>query len=282
MQKRRLAEQTALALLVAATLLVILLAVFIFAYITINGATALSSQFLSKPPDPCVQAGGIMPAIVGTFLLMLGTAIFALPIGTFAGIYLAEYSPDNWLTRLINLAVLNLAGVPSIVFGLFGLGLFVTILHFGLSLISASLTLASQALAMTITTSREAILSVPAEYREGSLALGATRWQTIRHIVLPRARPGILTGAVLALSRAAGETAPIMLVGAAFFAPRLPSSPLDPFMALPYHLYAAAQYLPEISSSITWGTALVLLMVVLSFNLVAVLIRHHARAERAT
>ncbi len=261
---------------------VVLPVVFIIGYMIVHGAPTLSWEFISEPPRMAGKAGGILPAIVGTFYLMLGTILFALPIGVLAGIYLTEYARDNWLTRLINLAILNLAGVPSIVFGLFGLGIFVMLFHFGMSLLSASLTLASQALAMTITTSREAILAVPQEYREGSLAVGATRWQTIQHVILPQAKPGIVTGAVLAMSRAAGETAPILVVGAAFLVPGLPSSPLDPFMALPYHLYTTAAHVPGMPKGVMWGTALVLLAVVLSFNLVAFIIRLRARRERVS
>jgi phosphate transport system permease protein len=178
------------------------------------------------------------------------------------------------------MAIVNLAGVPSIVYGLFGLGVFVLMFHFGMSLLAASLTLACQALAMTVTTSREAILAVPREYREGSLAVGATRWQTIRHVVLPQAMPGIITGAVLAMSRAAGETAPILVVGAAFFLPALPHSPFDQFMALPYHLYTVAAHIPGMPKTTIWGVALVLLAVVLSFNVIATIIRLRSRKRR--
>jgi phosphate transport system permease protein len=211
---------------------------------------------------------------------MLGTVILSLPIGVLAAIYLAEYAPHNWLTRVINLAIINLAGVPSIVYGLFGLGVFVIGLNFGLSLLAASLTLACQALAMTITTSREAILAIPRGYREGSLAIGATKWQTVRHVILPQARPGVITGAVLAMSRAAGETAPILVVGAAFLLPGLPQSPFDQFMALPYHLYTVAAHVPGMPEGTMWGVALVLLAVVLSFNVLATIIRLRARRRR--
>jgi phosphate transport system permease protein len=250
---------------------------FIIVYTIINGAGAISWSFLTQSPSQAGKAGGILPAIIGTFYLMLGTLVFALPIGVMAGIYLTEYARDNWLTRLINMAILNLAGVPSIVFGLFGLGVFVLAFHFGLSLLAASLTLASQALAMVITTSREAILAVPREYREGSLAVGATKWQTVRHIVLPQALPGIITGAVLAISRAAGETAPILVTGAAFLLPGLPGSPLNQFMALPYHLYTVAAHVPGMSKTTMWGVALVLLVVVLSFDVLGAVIRFRSR-----
>ena len=274
---RQFSQRTAFGLLILATIIVVLPVLFIIFYIIANGAGAISWEFLTQPPSQAGKAGGIFPAIVGTFYLMLGALLFSLPIGVLAGIYLTEYSRDNWLTRLINMAILNLAGVPSIVYGLFGLGVFVLALHFGMSLLAASLTLACQALAMTITTSREAILAVPREYRDGSLAVGATKWQTIRHLVLPQAMPGIITGAILAMSRAAGETAPILVVGAAFLVPGLPQSPFDQFMALPYHLYTTAAHVPGMPRTTMWGVALVLLVVVLSFNFLATIIRLRVR-----
>ena len=278
--KRQFSQRTAFSLLIIATIIVVVpILVIVFQIIT-NGASAISWDFLAQAPSQAGKAGGILPAIIGTFYLMLGTIIFALPLGVMAGIYLTEYAKENWLTKSINLAIVNLAGVPSIVYGLFGLGVFVLLFHFGMSLLSASLTLACQALAMTVTTSREAILAVPREYREGSLAVGATRWQTIRHLVLPQALPGIITGAVLAMSRAAGETAPILVVGAAFLLPGLPQSPFDQFMALPYHLYTVAAHVPGMPKSTIWGVALVLLVVVLSFNVLATIIRLRARQRR--
>ena len=280
MLSRQLSQRTAFGLLILATIIVVVPILFLILYIVISGAGTISWEFLTLPPSQAGKAGGIFPAIVGTFYLMVGTLLFSLPIGVLAGIYLTEYARDNWLTRLINMAILNLAGVPSIVYGLFGLGVFVLAFGFGLSLLAASLTLACQALAMTITTSREAILAVPREYKEGSLAIGTTKWQTVRHIVLPQALPGITTGAILAMSRAAGETAPILVVGAAFLLPGLPQSPLDQFMALPYHLYTVAAHIPGISGSTMWGVALVLLVVVLSFNILATVTRLRARQRR--
>lgn len=277
---RQLSQRTAFSLLVMATIIVVVPVLVILLQIIISGASAISWEFLTQAPSQAGKAGGILPAIVGTFYLMLGTIVLALPLGVMAGIYLTEYAKDNWLTRSINLAIVNLAGVPSIVYGLFGLGIFVMIFHFGMSLLSASLTLACQALAMTVTTSREAIRAVPREYREGSLAVGATKWQTIRHLVLPQALPGIITGAVLAMSRAAGETAPILVVGAAFLLPGLPQSPFDQFMALPYHLYTVAAHVPGMPQSTIWGVALVLLVVVLSFNVLATIIRLRTRQRR--
>ena len=278
--KRQFSQRTAFSLLIIATIIVVIPVLVITLQIIVNGASAISWDFITQAPSQAGKAGGILPAIVGTFYLMLGTILFALPLGVMAGIYLTEYAKENWLTKSINLAIVNLAGVPSIVYGLFGLGVFVLLFHFGMSLLSASLTLACQALAMTVTTSREAILAVPREYREGSLAVGATRWQTIRHLVLPQAFPGIITGAVLAMSRAAGETAPILVVGAAFLLPGLPQSPFDQFMSLPYHLYTVAAHVPGMSKSTIWGVALVLLVVVLSFNILATIIRLRARQRR--
>jgi len=277
---RQLSQRAAFALLIIATAIVVIPVLFIVLQIITNGASAISWEFLTQAPSQAGKAGGILPAIVGTFFLMLGTIIVALPLGVMTGIYLTEYARYNWLTRSINMAIVNLAGVPSIVYGLFGLGIFVLLFHFGMSLLSASLTLACQALAMTVTTSREAILAVPREHREGSLAVGVTKWQTIRHIVLPQALPGIITGAVLAMSRAAGETAPILVVGAAFFIPGLPHSPFDQFMALPYHLYTVAAHVPGIPKSTVWGVALVLLVVVLFFNVLATIIRLRTRKRR--
>lgn len=277
---RQLSQRTAFGLLILATIIVVVPVLFIILQITISGADTIDWEFLTQPPSQAGKAGGIFPAIVGTFYLMLGMLLFSLPIGVLAAIYLTEYARDNWLTRLINMAIMNLAGVPSIVYGLFGLGVFVLAFKFGMSLLAASLTLACQGLAMTITTSREAILAVPKGYREGSLAIGATKWQTVRHIVLPQALPGIITGAILAMSRAAGETAPILVVGAAFLMPGLPQSPFDQFMALPYHLYTVAAHVPGMPKSTIWGVALVLLVVVLSFNILATIIRLRVRQRR--
>lgn len=277
---RRALERTAFTFLGIAAAIATIPVLFIVIYTAVKGAGALSWDFLTQPPSQAGREGGILPALVGTFYLMLGTLFFALPVGVMSGIYLTEYAKNNWITRLINTAIANLAGVPSIVFGLFGLAVFVMAFRFGLSLLAASLTLACQALAMVITSSREAILAVPKEYREGSLATGATKWQTVRHIVLPEAFPGIITGVVLAISRAAGETAPILVTGAAFLLPGLPNSPFEQFMALPYHLYTIAAHVPGVSKSIVWGTALTLLIVVLSFDILAAAIRFRSRQRK--
>ncbi len=279
-RQRQFWQRVAFGLLILATIIVVIPVLFIILNIIISGAGAISWDFLTQPPADAGRAGGILPAIVGTLYLMLGTVIFSVPVGVLTAIYLAEYARAGWLTRLINMAIVNLAGVPSIVYGLFGLAVFVMALDFGMSLLAASLTLACQALAMTITTSREAILAVPPELRQGSLAVGATRWQTIRHIVLPQAMPGIITGSILAVGRAAGETASILVVGAAFFLPGLPHSPFDRFMALPYHLFMVAAHVPGVPMSTMWGIALVLLVIVLSFNFAAIILRLRVRHRR--
>ena len=206
-------------------------------YILIKGGSAISWEFLSGFPHDGMRAGGILPAIVGTLYLTVGTAIFSVPLGIAAAIYLAEYAKDNRWTRLIRLAIINLAGIPSVVYGLFGLGLFVLFLKFGTSILAASLTLSIMTLPVIISTSEEALRAVPQAFRTVSISLGATRWQTISRIILKEALPGILTGVILGLERAAGETAPILFTGAAFFLPRLPHSPFDATMALPYHLF---------------------------------------------
>jgi len=249
-------------------------------YILIKGGSAISWEFLSGFPHDGMRAGGILPAIVGTLYLTIGTAIFSVPLGIAAAIYLAEYAKDNRWTRLIRLAIINLAGIPSVVYGLFGLGLFVLFLKFGTSILAASLTLSIMTLPVIISTSEEALRAVPQAFRTVSISLGATRWQTISRIILKEALPGILTGVILGLERAAGETAPILFTGAAFFLPRLPHSPFDATMALPYHLFVISTQVPEMPIQIQYGTALVLLVFVLTMNIVATVIRSRARARR--
>lgn len=249
-------------------------------YILIQGAPAISFEFLTGFPRDGMRAGGILPAIVGTVYLTIGTAIFSVPLGIAAAIYLSEYASDTPLTRMIRIAIINLAGIPSVVYGLFGLGLFVLFLNFGTSILAASLTLSIMTLPVIISTAEEALRSVPQAFRTVSISLGATRWQTIRRIVLKEALPGILTGVILGLERAAGETAPILFTGAAFFLPRLPQSPFDATMALPYHLFVISTQVPEMPIQIQYGTALVLLAFVLTMNLIATVIRSRARAKR--
>jgi len=249
-------------------------------FILFKGGSAISWEFLSGFPHDGMRAGGILPAIIGTLYLTLGTAVFSVPLGIAAAIYLAEYAKDTALTRLIRLAIINLAGIPSVVYGLFGLGLFVLFLKFGTSILAASLTLSIMTLPVIISTAEEALRSVPQSFRTVSISLGATRWQTIRKIVLKEALPGILTGVILGLERAAGETAPILFTGAAFFLPRLPQTPFDATMALPYHLFVISTQVPEMPIQIQYGTALVLLVFVLTMNVIATVIRSRARAKR--
>jgi phosphate transport system permease protein len=268
---------TAITLMAVATVLPIVAVVI---YILAQGLPAISIEFLTGFPHDGMRAGGIFPAIIGTLYLTVGTAIFSVPLGIAAAIYLSEYASDSRLTRTIRIAIINLAGIPSVVYGLFGLGLFVLFLHFGTSIIAASLTLSIMTLPVIISTAEEALRSVPQAFRTVSISLGATRWQTIRRIVLKEALPGILTGVILGLERAAGETAPILFTGAAFFLPRLPSSPFDATMALPYHLFVISTQVPEMPIKIQYGTALVLLVFVLTMNLIATVIRSRARAKR--
>ncbi len=249
-------------------------------FILFKGGSAISLEFLSGFPHDGMRAGGILPAIIGTLYLTLGTAVFSVPLGIAAAIYLSEYAKDNQWTRLIRIAIINLAGIPSVVYGLFGLGLFVLFLQFGTSILAASLTLSIMTLPVIISTSEEALRAVPQSFRTVSISLGATRWQTISRIILKEALPGILTGVILGLERAAGETAPILFTGAAFFLPRLPQSPFDATMALPYHLFVISTQVPEMPIQIQYGTALVLLVFVLTMNVIATIIRSRARARR--
>jgi len=273
-------QKIAFALLFLATLLIVIPVGFIVVIIVIKGLPAINWQFLSDIPRQGMRAGGIFPAIIGTLYLVIGAIVFALPIGLLAAIYLSEYSKENFLSRMIKLAIVNLAGVPSVVYGLFGLALFVVFFKFGASILSGSLTLGIMILPIIITTSREALESVPHSFREVSLSLGASKWQTIRYIVLPNAIPGILTGTILGLGRAAGETAPILFTVAAFYLPQLPKSIFDQAMALPYHLYVISTQVPNVDEKIRYGTALVLLTMVLFMNLVAIIIRYKFRKRK--
>lgn len=274
------AEKIAFFFLFLATLLIVVPVGMIIVIIIQKGLPAINWQFLSDIPRQGMRAGGIFPVIVGTVYLVLGAIAFALPIGLLAAIYLSEHARDNLLNRLIKLAIVNLAGVPSVVYGLFGLALFVVFFKFGASILSGSLTLGIMILPIIITTSREALESVPYSFREVSLSLGASKWQTIRHIVLPNAIPGILTGTILGLGRAAGETAPILFTVAAFYLPQLPKSIFDQAMALPYHLYVISTQVPNVDEKIRYGTALVLLTLVLFMNLVAIIIRYRFRKKK--
>lgn len=267
-------------MLQVAALVVVVPILLVILYVVVQGIGTLSWEFITAPPRNGMTEGGIWPALLGTLFLTFGTAIFAMPLGIGAAIYLAEYAQDNWVTRQVRLAIVNLAGIPSIVYGLFGLGAFVLFLNLGTSIVAGSLTLGILTLPIVISTAEEAILSVPQEFRTVSLSLGATRWQTIRHQVLPNALPGIITGVILGLSRAAGETAPILFTVAAFFLPELPRSIFDQTMALPYHLFVISTQVPGMPISIQYGTALVLLILVLLLTATAASIRTSMRRRR--
>jgi phosphate transport system permease protein len=277
---RYVVQRVGFALLALVALIVVAPILLVVGIIVVRGMGAMSWEFLSAMPRDGMKAGGIFPAIVGTLLLTVGTALAAIPVGVGGAIYLSEYARDTWLTRVIRLAIINLAGIPSVVYGLFGLGLFVLFLQFGTSILAGSLTLAIMTLPIIISAAEEALRAVPTEFRTVSASLGGTRWQGIRRIVLPQALPGIITGVILGLLRAAGETAPILFTVAAFFLPHLPRSPFDQTMALPYHLYVISTQVPGMPVKIQYGTALVLLALVLSMNVVATLIRSYYRRRR--
>jgi phosphate transport system permease protein len=276
----RTQQRIAVSVLFLCTLLVVLPVLVILSIITYKGFSALSLDFLLGMPESGMNAGGILPAILGTIYLVSGAILFAVPLGVLSAIYLVEYSKDNAISRLIKLAIVNLAGVPSVVYGLFGLGIFVVFFGFGVSILSGSLTLGIMILPVIITASREALESVPQSFRMVSLSLGASRWQTIRHAVLPHALPGILTGTILGLGRASGETAPILFTVAAFYLPTLPTSVFDQTMALPYHLYVISTQVPGIHENVRFGTALVLLLLVLILNLTAIILRYRFRKKK--
>jgi len=280
MISRQNSQRIAFIVITACAVLVVLPIIYVIGYIVFQGANAISWEFLTQPPNSGMKAGGIQPAIIGTVLLTIGTGIVAVPIGVSASIYLAEYAGDTITTRAIRIAIINLAGIPSVVYGLFGLGLFVILLNFGTSILAGSLTLGIMTLPIIISTAEEALRAVPQSFRLVSMSLGGTRWQTIRKVVLPQALPGIITGIILGLERAAGETAPILFTVAAFFLPRLPKSIFDQTMALPYHLYVISTQVPGMPIQIQYGTALVLLIFVLSMNILATVIRRYYRKQR--
>ena len=273
-------QRLGIALLVLVTIMVIIPIILVIGVIVVQGLPAITAEFLFTAPRNGMREGGIWPAIVGTFWLTIGTAIFSVPLGVAIAIYLSEYARDNKFTRTIRLAIINLAGVPSIVYGLFGLGLFVLALGFGSSILAGSLTLSIMTLPVIISTAEEALRSVPQSFRTVSISLGGTQWQTIRKVVLPNALPGIITGVILGLERAAGETAPILFTVAAFYLPSLPTSIFDKTMALPYHLFVISTQVPGMPLHLQFGTALVLLVFVLSMTLIATVIRSYYRRKR--
>jgi phosphate transport system permease protein len=264
----------------AMTLMLVLPVLIIFSVLVYKGGPALSIDFLFTEPTNGMTAGGILPALVGTVWLVLVALLASVPVGVAAALYLSEYAPDNWLTRAINLAIINLAGVPSIVHALFGVGAFVIFFRFGTSILAASLTLAVMTLPVVIVATKESLQAVPQAFREACWNMGATRWQTIRRVVLPNSISGILTGVILEVSRTAGETAPIMFTGAAFFLPFLPQSVFDQTMAMSLHLFVISTQVPGVPEELPYGVALVLILIVLVMNAVSIAFRTYLRGRK--
>jgi phosphate transport system permease protein len=262
------------------TLLLITPVVIILSTLIYKGGGIISVDFLFTSPTDGMTAGGVFPALFGTVWLVAVALLVSVPIGVAAAIYLSEYAPDNWLTRIINIAIINLAGVPSIVHALFGVGAFVIFFKFGTSILAASLTLAIMTLPVVIVASRESLQAVPKAFREACWSMGATRWQTIRRVVLPNAVSGILTGVILEVSRTTGETAPIMFTGAAFFLPYLPQSVFDQTMALSLHLFVVSTQVPGVPEELPYGVALVLIGMVLLMNSISIAFRMHLRGKK--
>ena len=284
MRRRRRWQVVVFSLLWLATAVNGLALMIVIYFLFKNGWQAVTWTFLTRPPTDAMTRGGILPCIVGTVYLAGGAILTAMPIGIASAVYLNEYAAPGLLLRLIRLGINNLAGVPSVVFGLFGLAVFVIYLKMGVSILAGMLTLAAMSLPVIIGATEEALRAVPDSYREAAFALGCTRWQTTCRVVLPTALPGILTGGILGLSRAAGETAPIMFTGAVFFTPGLPRSIMDEVMALPYHIYVLATAGTEIEKTrpLQYGTAIVLVMLVLGMNLLAILWRAYLRRRQRT
>jgi phosphate transport system permease protein len=278
-RSRRVESLVRILFLMMAVLL-ILPVLIILGVLIARGGPVLSWEFLTTPPTNGMTAGGILFPLIGTVWIVTVALIASVPVGVAAAIYLSEYAPDNWLTRAINLAIINLAGVPSIVHALFGVGAFVLFFRFGTSILAASLTLAVMTLPVVIVATRESLQSVPRAFREACWNMGATRWQTIRKVVLPNAVSGILTGVILEVSRTAGETAPIMFTGAAFFLPFLPQGVLDQTMAMSMHLFVISTAVPDVPEALPYGVALVLISMVLVMNAVSVAFRVYLRSKK--
>ncbi len=278
-RKADIIESAGFLLVKLGTLIVVASLFLILGFIFVKGASAISWEFLSQMPRSEMTAGGIFPAIVGTFYLMLGSSLISIPVGICTAIYLTEYAKNPRIVKVIRLGINNLAGVPSVVFGLFGLSLFVIFLGFGTSILAGSLTLGLLNLPVIIRSTEEALMVVPGTYREASLSLGATKWQTIYRVIVPNAMPGIMTGIMLSLGRAAGETAPIMFTAAAFFTPDLPVSVFNQVMALPYHIYVMATAGTHIQATrhLQYGTAIVLIGLVLMLNITGMILRYRFR-----
>lgn len=277
MRTNRLKQSIVFWLFRIMTLIIVGVLVWILLFLIIQGSKVISWDFLTSFPTEGMTEGGILPAIVGTLCLVAGSIIIAFPIGVASGIYINEYAKDNWITRFIRIMTNNLSSIPSIVFGLFGMALFVNTLGFGDSIIAGSLTLGLLVLPVVIRTTEEALKAIPDSYRDGSRALGATKLQTVGRITLPMAMPNIVTGLIIAVGRVSGETAPILFTAAAYFLPKLPSSIFDQVMALPYHLYVLTTSGTNIEAArpMAYGTALVLIIIVLIINLIANLLRNH-------
>ncbi len=279
-KKNRRVESLYQTLFITMTLLLVLPVVVIMGTLIYKGGGIISINFLFTDPINGMTEGGIFPALIGTLWLVSVALLISVPLGIAAAIYLSEYAGDNWFTRTINLAIINLAGVPSIVHALFGVGAFVIFFGFGTSILAASLTLAIMTLPVVIVSTRESLQAVPHAFREACWNMGATRWQTIRRVVLPNAVSGILTGVILEVSRTAGETAPIMFTGAAFFLPFLPQGVFDQTMALSLHLFVVATQVPNVPDALPYGVALVLIGLVLLMNSISIAFRMHLRGKK--
>ena len=269
-----------MALFLMMTLLLILPVLLILGTLVVKGGSVISIDFLFTAPTDGMTAGGLFPALFGTVWLVAVALLISVPLGIAAAIYLSEYAGENWFTRIINLAIINLAGVPSIVHALFGVGAFVLFFEFGTSILAASLTLAIMTLPVVIVATRESLAAVPHAFREACWNMGATRWQTIRRVVLPNAVSGILTGVILEVSRTAGETAPIMFTGAVFFTPFLPQSIFDQTMAMSLHLFVVSTQVPGVPEDLPYGVALVLIGMVLIMNSVSIAFRMYLRGKK--
>jgi phosphate transport system permease protein len=279
-KKNQKVEGTLRFLFAAMTIILILPVLLILTVLIMKGSPMITWEFLLANPTSGMTAGGIFPALLGTIALVLVALLASVPVGVAAALYLSEYAADNWLTRIINLAIINLAGVPSIVHALFGFGAFVLFFRFGTSIIAASLTLAVMTLPVVIVSTKESLQAVPMAFREACWNMGATRWQTIRHVVLPNSISGILTGIILEVSRTAGETAPIMFTGAAFFLPFLPDSIFDQTMALSLHLFVISTQVPGVPEGLPYSVALVLILMVLSMNSLSIAFRVYLRGKK--
>ena len=281
---KKLSQRLAFFIFKMLGILVVGILIWILGFIVYNGIRVISWEFLTTSPTDGMTGGGIFPAIIGTLYLVIGSIVFAFPLGVMSAIYTSEYAGKGWVVKFMRIMTNNLASIPSIVFGLFGMALFVNFLDFGDSIIAGSLTLGLLVLPLVIRTTEEALNAIPTSVRTGSLALGASKLQTIRRVVLPMAFPNIITGLILSIGRVSGETAPILFTVAAYFLPKLPDSIFDQVMALPYHLYVVATSGTDIESSrpIAYGTALVLIIIVLIINLMATLLRSYFSKKNMT